>query len=59
VNDDLHVDFEAQRKSQLAKKATMGNDVDHVWQQGKKRTRPFSFVITHLLWVHKPFQKNR
>jgi hypothetical protein len=46
-----------QRKSQLAKKTTMGNDVNHVSQQGKKRTRPFSFVITTYFGSINPFKK--
>jgi len=50
--DSIHPKLFAQRKSQLAKKVTMGSDADHMRQQRKKRTKP-------LLWVHKPFQKYR
>jgi hypothetical protein len=55
--DSIHPWLFTQRKSQLAKKATMGSDADHVQQQGEKRTRPFSFIITTYFGSTKPFKK--
>jgi len=57
--DSIHPRLFAQKYSQLAKKATMGNDVNHVRQQGKERRRPFSFVITTYFGSTNPFKKNR
>jgi len=55
--DSIHPWLFAQRKLQLAKKATMGNDADHVWQQGEKRTRPFSSIIIAYFGSTNPFKK--
>jgi len=55
--DYIHPRLFAQRKSQLTKKTTMGTDVGHVSQQGKKRTRPFSSVITTYFGSTNPFKK--
>jgi hypothetical protein len=55
--DSIHPWLFAQRKSQLVEKATMGSDAGHVSQQGKKRTRPFSFVITTYLGSTIPLKK--
>jgi hypothetical protein len=55
--DSIHPWLFPQRKSQLAKKATMRSDANHVWQQRKKRTRPFSYVITIYFASTNPFKK--
>ncbi len=55
--DFIHPGLFVQRKSQLAKKATMGSDADHVRQQRKKKIRPFNFVITTYFGSTNPFKK--
>jgi hypothetical protein len=55
--DSIHPSLFAQRKSQFGKKATMGNDAGHVWQHGKKMTRPFSSIITTYFGSTNPFKK--
>jgi hypothetical protein len=55
--DSIHPWLFVQRKSQLAKKATMGSDASHVSQQGKKRTRPFSSITTIYFGSTNPFKK--
>jgi hypothetical protein len=55
--DSIHPWLFAQRKSQLAKKATMSSDASHVSQQGEKKTRPFSCIITIYFGSTNPFRK--
>jgi hypothetical protein len=55
--DSIHPWLLAQRESQLAEKATMGSDAGHELQQGKKKTRPFSSIITTYFGSTNPFKK--